>query len=532
MLEVMRKNARSWLMKILLGIVIIVFIFYFGSTPGDRMNEIAMVNGKVISYSDYHRDFQKLIDIYRERYGGNLTDAMIKGMNLKQQVYDGLIYNAIILQNAEELNLVIADEEVRAFISSNPMFHRGGVFDRQIYEQVLRQNKMTPAEYEADLKKGLTIAGIQNIFQSGVKVSDEEVFDLYRFQNEEINVKYLLFSTRDFKKGIISDHGKLESYLRSHENEFRVSEKLQVKYLFFAGQDFGTSAKISDADITDYYERHKENFTKKKGEKPLPLSEVRNKIVSELKETQGMHIAADEAKKAHDTIYQKENFDAYARQNGLKIGVTGFFSVKEPPQEFKPLDNFIKTVLELQQDDISPVMSDNKGYYLFKLAAKKPSYVPSLKDVISEVESRYLEEESSRVCRREAEGMMERLKKREALEKIASEKGLKVSETGLFIPGAAVPKIGSSKEMNESLALLSAGNPNAGPFYVNGNYVIIQFKERGEIDKQDFENKKMSLRNMLLSMKKNESLQLWLDNQRANMIKKGKLKLLKDVKDM
>jgi len=532
MLEFMRKNARSWLMKILLGIVIIVFIFYFGSTRGDKMNEIALVNGKAISVSDYHREFQKLIDIYRERYGGNLTDDMIKGLNLKQQVYDGLIYNAIILQKAKELNLVIADEEVRAFIASNPMFHRGGVFDKQIYEQVLRQNKMTPADYEADLKNGLTITGMQHLFQGGVKVSDEEVFDLYRFQNEKINVKYLVFSTKDFKKGIKSDYGKLESYLKNHENEFRVAEKLQVKYLFFAGQDFGASAKLSDADITDYYERHKDSFVKKKGEKPLPLPEVRNRIISELKETQGMHIAAAEAKKAHDTIYQKGNFDDYARQSGLKIGITDFFDAKETPQEFRNLDNFTKTVLDLQKDDISSVMSNSKGYYLFKLAAKKPSYMPSLKDVMLVVEGRYLEEESGRVCKREAEGVVERLKKGEAWEKISSEKGLKVSETGFFTPGASVPKIGSSREMNESLTLLSSGNPYAGPFYVNGNYVIIRFKERGEVDKQDFETKKASMTNMLLSMKKNECLQLWLDNQKANMLKKGKLKLFKDVKDL
>jgi hypothetical protein len=33
-------------------------------------------------------------------------------------------------------------------------------------------------------------------------------------------------------------------------------------------------------------------------------------------------------------------------------------------------------------------------------------------------------------------------------------------------------------------------------------------------------------------MKKNEYIRSWLDNQKASMIKEGKLKLLKDVKDM
>ena len=44
MLNIMRKHARNWLMKLILGIIIVVFVFYFGSMGGkQRAERIAII---------------------------------------------------------------------------------------------------------------------------------------------------------------------------------------------------------------------------------------------------------------------------------------------------------------------------------------------------------------------------------------------------------------------------------------------------------------------------------------------------------
>ena len=533
MLEFMRKHARNWLMKILLGIVILVFIFYFGSTGGrDKADAIAMIDGKPVSHGDFQKEYQNLVDFYRQRYGGALTDDMIKGLNLKQQAFDNLIHQGIILRRAADLHLDISDEEMRAAILSNPAFHRGGVFDEKIYQQVLRHYKMTPADFESVQKKGSMIARLEDFLQDGVKVSDKEVFDLYRAQSEKVNINFLTLSAKDFVKRIKPDRKDLESYLKEHENDFRIPEKIQVKYISFAAQDFAASVKVSDAEVNDYYNRRKDQF-KKKGGNPVPLSEARGKIMAELKHVQGMFAAAEKAKKVHDIIYQKENFDDYTRQNGLKVTVTDFFSAKDISQEFGQIRDFAKKIMGLQPNEVSSVLSDHQQHYLFTLVAKKPSQVPALKDIEGAVEKQYLAGESLQLCKKEAESILDRVKKGETLDKVSSEKGLKISETGLFQPGGAVPAIGSSRELNEVLFLISERNPYPDqPFLIHGNYVIVKFKERGAFDNRNFETQKAPLKNLLLSMKRGECLRSWLENQKASMTKEGTLKLLKDVKDM
>ncbi|HBH87337.1 MAG TPA: hypothetical protein DDY17_07040 [Syntrophaceae bacterium] len=533
MLDLMRKHARNWLVKILLGMVIIVFIFYFGSTSWKRQAEaIAIIDGKTIPYVEFQRKYQDIVDAYRQRLGGALTDDVLKNLNIKQQAYDSIINQAIILQKAKELNIEVTEEEVKASILSNPAFQRAGVFDEKTYHQVLRHIKMAPSDFEDAQKNLLTSIKLEDILQSSVKVSDKELFDLYRFQNEKINIYYLRLSARNYEGKITPRRTDLETYLKDHENDFRVPEQIQIKYISFSGQHFASSVKISDTDVIEYYNRNKDKFTKK-GSNDVPLKDVKDKILAELKQSRSMNIAADEAKKAHDTIYQKENFDDYARQNGLKISSSNFFSSQNLPQELGRIKDFPKIVFGLQMDEISPVLYDEKAYYVLKLVAKKPSRTPELNEIEKEVERRFVDAESIRLCKKDAETILDRLKKGEALQKISQEKGLNIEETGLFQPGSVVPKLGSSKELTDALFQISEKTPYPDNVYnVNGNFVIVKFKERDKVDTRDFETKKVTLKNLLLRMKKNELMNSWLESNKEAMKNDGRLKYIKDLKDI
>lgn len=533
MLEIMRKHARSWLVKIMLGMVIVVFVLYFGSTSWRQKAEaIAIIDGKAIPYVDFQREYQNLIDSYRQRYGGALTDDILKGLNLKQQAYDSIINQAVIFQKAAELNLQVTEEEVKELILSNPAFQRAGVFDEKIYNQMLRYRKMTPTDFEDAQRKLLTMIKLEDIIQSAVKVSDKEVFDLFRFQNEKINVNYLSLSTKNYKEKIIPRREDLEKYLKEHENDFRVPEQIQIKYISFPGQNYASSVKVSDTDVAEYYNLHKDKFMKKAG-KESPLSEVKDKIIAELKQAQGMYIATEEAKKAHDIIYQKENFDDYAGQNRLKVISTSFFSSKNTPQEFRQIKDFNKIAFSLQTDEISSVFSDDKSYYVLKLTAKNPSHIPGLSEIEREVARQFVEGESVRLCKKDAEVILESLKKGEAMQKISQEKGLNIEETGLFLPGSTIPKFGFSKELSGALIQISEGNPYPdNVYYINGSFIIVKFKERGKLNTDDFEAKKTALKNLLLRMKKNEHMLSWIEKNKEAMIKDGKLKFTKDIKDI
>ncbi len=535
MLDLMRKHARNWLMKVLLGIIILVFIFYFGSLRGNKKAEtLASVDREIITYADFHREYESLVDLYRQIYGASLSEDILKKLNLKQQALDNLINQTIALQEAQKLKIQVSDEEVQAAIIAYPAFQRSGSFNRQIYERMLRLNKLTPEDFEALQKKMMLIKKLEALIQDAVKVSDQELRDVYRFQNEKINVALMQLQAKDFRAKVAFSQKDLETFLKENENRFRIPEKIQLKYISFLGKDFASSSKISDVDVADYYHTHKDKFSKTGGG-AYSLSEVRDKIITELKQISGMHTACEKAKEAHDKIYQQEeDFDSSAARNGLKINLTDFFSASEIPPAFKQIPEFSASVFDLQKTEVSKVLSDEKGCYLFTIAAKKPSYLPALKEIEADVTNAYLEKESLRLCKVESEDILKRLRRGELWEKIAAKRGIKTMETGFFLPGAEIPKPAPlSRDLSEALLGLSEKNPYPDRvFNIDKSYVIVKFKERIMPDNQDFEVKKDAIKKALLRMKQAEMLHAWIEGSKEKLRKEGRLKVSDEFKNL
>ncbi len=532
MLNLMRKHAKNWLMKVIMGIIVVVFVISFGSlSVRQRAERIAMIDGKPIVYVNFQREYENMLDMYRQRLGQALTEETLKALNLKQKALDSLVNQAVVLKKAEEMEIRVTDEDVKAAILSYPAFQRDGVFNEKLYGQALRAYKMSPDEFEDNQKKMLITFRVEDLIQDGVTMSGQEIHDFYLMQNEKVNVDFIQISPKSFVAGIKPSQSELEAFLKASGGQFRVPEQFQVRYLAFMAQDYASTAKLSDTELNDYYERNKSRW--KKGDKVPPFADVRERIIAELGQIEGMYMASDEAKKAHDTIYQQENFDAYAAQKKLTVHATDFFRISETPTEFSSIADFSKIVTRLEKNEISRVLKGEKGYYVVQVAARKAPYVPALKEIEVEVDKRFREVEATRLAKKEADDLLTRLKKGDSLADVARGGKLKILETGLFQPGSAVPKLGASPELTEALYQISEKKPYPEQTYlIDGNYVILRFKERGKIDDAAFASQKNAIADSLIKAKKIEAVKSWIEGSKAALIKEGRLRFTRDFKDL
>ena len=62
-----------------------------------------------------------------------------------------------MLQEARRLGLTATDEELMNAITQVPEFQVNGRFNKERYIQLLRANRLTPAQFEDDQRKQLTI---------------------------------------------------------------------------------------------------------------------------------------------------------------------------------------------------------------------------------------------------------------------------------------------------------------------------------------------------------------------------------------
>src|SRR5205807_5944949 len=194
MLDRMRRH-KSWL-KWSLGLVCLAFIIFYipdflrgsgaDAASGDT---IARVEGRDISAGEFRRTYQAQLQAYRAAYGANMSEQMLKQLGIEQQILQQLVEERAALAEADRLGIQVSDEEVRRRILSMPAFQENGQFiGEQRYRLLLRNNRppMTPAEFEDNIRRGLTVEKLRATVTEWLSVPEKELEQEYRRRNDKV----------------------------------------------------------------------------------------------------------------------------------------------------------------------------------------------------------------------------------------------------------------------------------------------------------------------------------------------------------
>ena len=116
MLDRMRRH-RGWL-KWSLGLVVLSFIVLY--LPNRRLNGqpvgsrevVASVDGRDITVDRFRRVYLQQMQAYRNAFGGNMDERLLKQLGIDQRILQGLIEEEAALSEAGKLGIKASDEEV------------------------------------------------------------------------------------------------------------------------------------------------------------------------------------------------------------------------------------------------------------------------------------------------------------------------------------------------------------------------------------------------------------------------------------
>src|SRR5262249_35904914 len=133
MLDRMRRH-KNWL-KWSLGLVVLAFVIFYipdflrgsgaDAAAGDT---IAKVQGHDITAGEFRRSYQAQLQAYRNAYGANMSEQLLKKLGIDQQILQGMMDERAALAEADRLGFGANDEEVRQRILTIPSFQENGVF--------------------------------------------------------------------------------------------------------------------------------------------------------------------------------------------------------------------------------------------------------------------------------------------------------------------------------------------------------------------------------------------------------------------
>ncbi|HLO25225.1 MAG TPA: SurA N-terminal domain-containing protein [Geobacteraceae bacterium] len=513
MLGIMRKYKQSIVIKIVFAVIVLSFVGTIflvwgrGEKGAGGSDYAAKVNGRKISVEDYQKSYYRLRGIYEQLNGRGMTPEMEKQLGIRKLALDTLIDTALMKKEASAMGIKVSKNDVAAEIATVAAFQKNGAFDFQIYQERLKSERMTPANFEESVKEELLIRKTREKIQASAAVTDDEALQYFKKHNDKIELSFASFSPADVRKEVKLSEQDLNAYLQGHQDKFKTPEQISLSYCLIEPSSVSGKLTLTDTEAQTFYQKNIDRYQGKGG--ILPYEEVKERVKTDALQFKSARQAYE---LAADAINKNKSGDisAAAASLGVKVTDTPLFTFAAPPAQLAGQAEVVKRAFALKPGELGGPVETSRGIYILKIKDRKPSAVPPLAQIRTQVEQGALEDKSWELAKQKAEQSL--------AEMVKASPGLKLQDTGSFGYSAKgdVPKIGASPEIMEAAFSLTTAAPAAKKtFQVGDRWYVIKLKNRTEINKDAFAREKDQIRQTLLPRKQQEALESWLKNLKA-----------------
>jgi peptidyl-prolyl cis-trans isomerase D len=450
MLDRMRRH-KYWL-KWSLFIVVIAFILLyipsFMQTPGmplGTQDVVASVEGRDITVGRFRRAYQQQIQQYRNQFGGNMDERLLRQLGIDQRIVQQMIEEEAALVEAQKLGIRATNEEVRERIQSLPYFQENGQFIGETrYRQMLQAANppLRTDEFEDQVRRSVVVEKLQAALTDWIAVTDAEVESEFKRRNEKVKLSVVNFPADKYREAVTATDAEIAAAFEADKDKYRIPEKRKVKYATIDTQAIRERISVSAEDIQRHYEDNQQQYS--------TPEQVRASHI--LFKTEGKDDAA--VKKQAEEVLAKvkapgADFATLANQyTEEEVGKTrggdlDFFERGRMAKEFED------AAFALQPGEISGVVKSPFGYHIIKVTDRKPASKRSLEEVRAQIEDQIKWERAQNEAQGIVDSVTPLLETPADLDGIAKSRGLTVGESGFFAREEPITGIGMAPAVAE-----------------------------------------------------------------------------------
>ncbi|MCX7926772.1 MAG: peptidyl-prolyl cis-trans isomerase [Candidatus Omnitrophica bacterium] len=465
------QKRKKRLIIIMAALILPGFLFFgiyssFRSLSRQTENAYGWLFGKPIKEEDYVAA-AKAIDIQLKVSLGEAFYQLQKFFPRDELVRQRLV----MLNEIKKRKIRVSDKEVIDQIQKDPSFYRKGVFDKELYEQIIRYGLgISARNYEEITRQNLAIRKLFEEVTKSVLVSDEDLKEIYQKENQQFSVTYIAAIPESFINSLEPTEEQLRQYFEEHAGEFQTKERFVLEYVKLENKD----------QIPDLTQR----------------------------------------------LSNKQTFEKICQDYNLTAMTTEPFSLNEsniiPSIGLsKELSDMIK---QSNPKTVLPVVEVDKKFYLVRIKDRYPPGLANFETAREEVKTKFIKEKSRQLAKEKIEACAAKLKEknvsnREDFINVAKEFGLKTQNTSLFGYNSYIEGVGLSNAFfNEASSLKD--NQISQVIEMPSGFYLIMVKERPVFDQQKFTQEKEQLRQKVLTERKQE----YFDNFIKDLMKKAEVK--------
>lgn len=508
----MRKNIKAlaptlWL--VIAAFIITIFAVWGGAGRlggGRAAKYIAHIGKEKIPVEIYRNTLIQRLQMLRNQSKKELNRKIIEQLNLPQQILSQMIQERLVLHLAKEMGLGVTDQEIRDKILSYEAFQRNGKFiGFEEYKKILSWNRISVEEFERGLRKEIIINKVIQLLTAGLPVTDQEVLENYKRENESARLEYLTISTERIELEREPDDNQLKQYFALNPKKYKIPEKRKGILVFFKIDDLKSEFKVTDQDIEKYYQ---ENISRFEIPEKIKVSRIYLPYEEQDKEK-----LKEKARNILEKIKEGEDFALLAKvysQDEKKDqgGDWGLYEWRRLSAEEQ------KSIQDLPQGETSDLIELKDGLSIIKITEKEPSYIRPLQEVKEMIKDTILFEKAGELAENKIKELEKEAKKEKSLKKAAEKMNFKVEFTEFLTKGEAIKDIDPSGAISQNLFKIKEKEISL-PIYTYQGIGLVELEKIQPSRQAKFEEVKDKVKNDLKEkMKKEQALKL------ANQIKR------------
>lgn len=585
-----RANTK-WIMMVM-AVAFAAWLVFEGIQQRDQATVlgvnpvVALVNGEQVRNVRWNEALSVALDAARARAGRPLTDEEVR--EVEREAWDAMIRDVLVEQEIERLGIEVTESEIRqAFRTSpppdlvrHPAFQTEGRFDYAKYQQFFSDptvDEQLLLQIEAYYRSSLPRTRLAQQISGGTAVSDGEVWQAFRDQNETATVTFLTVRPAD-----VVDDAEIEvpesearAYYREHRDEFERPATATVRLASFSttpsAVDTAATAARADsvarairAGDVGFAEAAAEisadSLSASRGGElgrfgPEDLIEPVARAVADLDAgevsdpvltPQGFRILqveerdADTVRLAHillpvtlseqgeDDLFQRmDEFEGIALLRGMAAaGEETGVPVREDVVltegfDFVPGAGSLGVAVDWALDDTTPLdepsefFENGSGFHMVEAVSRTEAGTFPFDDVRSRIEETLVARKRMERAREIAAGRMEQIRAAPSLEDAATELGWPVDRAGPFSRGQFVNGLGRG---TEAVGAAFGAEPGSivGPFDVEDAVVVMRIDARTQPDPNAFAVVRNQLRSQIEFQESQLAINRWVEALRES----------------
>jgi peptidyl-prolyl cis-trans isomerase D len=471
MLQIFRDKAQSTIIQAVVLVIALVFVFWgVGANMMDSREAAIVVNDEDISFEQYQRAYDQRLASYRQQFGGDVPEALLKSLGVSEQVKTQLIQQSLLRQGAQAMGVAVSGPEIQRNIQKMVQFQENGVFNVDKYKSILQSNRLTPHKFENSMRyDALSNKGVQAIGDFATTVTAAEIEDLYQQSKESITVSFTEINPAKFIDKVTVEKDALAAWFESNKDKYKTAPQVKLKFLSFS----------------------------------YDSEEMKGK-------------AATEANDAYEGIISAGSLNEYATLHPEAVILqTDFFPRSAPPAIIDNAPSVQTIAFSLKPGELSSLIESPSGFSILFAEAIQEPQIPALSVVEKEVTEDYRKDESRKLALAKGEEILSSLRANGDFSELSKSNDLVLKDATLSRDTAANTSNGFPPSLLMKVFALNESNALPDEVAsVDNTLYLYKFVKRSLPDPAEMtDEEKELLTSQIINAKQERLLIAWIRNQ-------------------